>query len=295
MANEGTEGGDSQMSAEAVSPISTYFRVCDGVRVRFADNRADSDITMLLLTPWPESLWAFRRIWDRVCAAGRVVAIDLPGFGHSDGRPELIAPDTCGAFLARLIEEWGLGAPHVVGPDVGTAAALFLAARAPERVTSLTVGGGAVRFPIQAGGALKEIIEAPSLDVVRALDARTNIGYAVEPGAASDTEPDVHEDYVSAYDLGRFAESARFVRHYPEQNPVLRDLLPTITTPTQILAGRDDDLVPWPNNQYLHDLLPNSEIHPLDAGHFAWEQAAGEYGRLVADWVGGGYRRVAAG
>ena len=24
-----------------------------------------------------------------------------------------------------------------------------------------------------------------------------------------------------------------------------------------------------------HDLLPNSEIHPLDAGHFAWEQAAG--------------------
>jgi putative transposase len=26
------------------------------------------------------------------------------------------------------------------------------------------------------------------------------------------SEPEVHEDYVSAYDLGRFAESARFVR-----------------------------------------------------------------------------------
>jgi pimeloyl-ACP methyl ester carboxylesterase len=285
---------DSQMSAEASSPISTYFRVCDGVRVRFADTRADSDTTMLLLAPWPESLWAFRRIWDRVSAVGRVVAIDLPGFGHSDGRPELIAPDTSGAFLARLIDEWSLGAPHVVGPDVGTAAALFLAARAPERVTSLTVGGGAVRFPIEAGGALKEIIEAPSLDVVRGLDARTNIGYAVEPGAASDSEPDVHEDYVSAYDLGRFAESARFVRHYPEQNQVLRDLLPKITTPTQIVAGRDDDLVPWSNNQYLDDVLPNSEIHPLHAGHFAWEQAAEEYGRLVVDWVSGGYRRVAA-
>ena len=220
------------MSAEAVSPIPTYFRVCDGVRVRFADTRADSDTTVLLLAPWPESLWAFRRIWDRVSGVGRVVAIDLPGFGHSDGRPELIAPDTSGAFLARLIDEWGLGTPHVVGPDVGTAAALFLAARAPERVTSLTVGGGAVRFPIEAGGALKEIIEAPSLDDVRGLDARTNIGYAVEPGAASDREPDVHEDYVSAYDLGRFAESARFVRRYPEQNAVLRDLLPTITTPT---------------------------------------------------------------
>src|SRR5205807_5164442 len=84
------------MSAEAVSPVTTYFRVCDGVRVRFADTKADSDITMLLLAPWPETLWAFRRIWDRVSAVGRVVAIDLPGFGHSDGRPELIAPDASG-------------------------------------------------------------------------------------------------------------------------------------------------------------------------------------------------------
>jgi pimeloyl-ACP methyl ester carboxylesterase len=282
------------MSVEAVSPITTYFRVCDGVRVRVADNKADSDITALLLAPWPETLWAFRRIWRRVSAVGRVVAIDMPGFGQSDGRPELIAPDASGAFLARLIDEWALGSPHIVGPDVGTAAALFLAARTPDRVTSLTIGGGAVRFPIEAGGALKDIIDAPSLEVVRGLDARTNIGQAVETAAPSDSEPEVHEDYVSAYDLGRFAESARFVRHYPEQNPVLRDLLPTIATPTQILAGRDDDLVPWSNNQYLHDLLPNSEIHPLDAGHFAWEQAAEEYGSLVADWVSGGYRRVGA-
>jgi len=94
------------------------------VRVRFADTRPGSDITVLL-APWPESLWAFRRIWSRVSAVGRVVAIDLPGFGHSDGRSELIAPDTSGTFLARLIDEWGLGAPYVVGPDVGTAAALL--------------------------------------------------------------------------------------------------------------------------------------------------------------------------
>ena len=280
------------MNAQA-SPITTYFRVCDGVRVRYADTKADSATTLLLLAPWPESLWAFRRIWNQITEVGRVVAIDMPGFGHSDGRPELIAPDTSGAFLARLIDEWGLGAPHVVGPDVGTASALFLAANDPERVTSLSIGGGAVRFPLESGGALKGVIEAPSLEDVRALDARTNISQAVEAGAGADSEPEVHEDYVSAYDLGRFAESARFVRHYPELNPVLGELLPTITTPTQILAGKNDDLVPWSNNQYLADLLPNSEIHSLDAGHFAWEQAAEEYGRLVADWVSGGYQRAA--
>ena len=55
-------------------------------------------------------------------------------------------------------------------------------------------------------------------------------------------------------------------------------------------GGRDDDLVPWSNNQYLDDLPPNSEIHPLDAGHRAWEEATDDYGRLIAEW----YRRLAS-
>jgi pimeloyl-ACP methyl ester carboxylesterase len=51
--------------------------------------------------------------------------------------------------------------------------------------------------------------------------------------------------------------------------------------------------VPWSNNEYVAHLLPNSEIHPLDAGHFAWEQAPDAYGRLVVDCVTGGFRRLA--
>src|SRR4026209_2206298 len=124
----------SDESNPATTTIPPLFRVFDEERIRFAYNKADSEFTILMLSPWPESLWAFRRIWDRVSEAARVVAIDLPGFGHSDGRPELIAPDAMGRFLGRLIEEWELGAPHVVGPDVGTAAALFLASTAPDRV-----------------------------------------------------------------------------------------------------------------------------------------------------------------
>src|SRR4051812_42369826 len=120
------------MSGEAGSPITTYFRGCAGVRARLADTGADSDTTVLLLAPWPESVWAFRRIWHQLSPRGRTVAVELPGFGRSDQtRPERIAPDAAGEFLARLINEWGLGSPHVVGPDVGTAAALFLAARTP--------------------------------------------------------------------------------------------------------------------------------------------------------------------
>ena len=72
------------MTSEPGSPITTYFRVCDGVRVRFADTVDDADATLLLLAPWPESVWAFRRIWHQLTPLGRMVAIEMPGFGHSD-------------------------------------------------------------------------------------------------------------------------------------------------------------------------------------------------------------------
>ena len=44
-----------------------------------------------MLAPWPETLWAYRRVWDQVGAVGRVVALDMPGFGHSDQPERLIA------------------------------------------------------------------------------------------------------------------------------------------------------------------------------------------------------------
>jgi pimeloyl-ACP methyl ester carboxylesterase len=223
------------MANQTTAQIATYFRVCDRTRVRYADTAADSDTVILMLAPWPETLWAYRRIWDQISAVGRVVALDMPGFGHSDQPERLIAPDAMGDFLALLIDEWDLGAPHIVGPDVGTAAALFLANKAPNKVTSLSIGGGAVAFPMAAGGALEAVIGAPSLDDVRQLDARVNISAADESAAPQATEPQVHEDYVSAYDLGRFAESARFVRHYPEQNKVVQGFCRRFRSPRSSL------------------------------------------------------------
>jgi hypothetical protein len=65
------------------------------------------------------------------------------------------------------------------------------------------------------------------------------------------------------------------VPQFPETSscPITEsDLLPTIQTPTQIIDGDHDVFVPWSNAEYLHELLPQSEIHPLDAGRYRWEQ-----------------------
>jgi pimeloyl-ACP methyl ester carboxylesterase len=73
------------------TPIQTQFRIIDGLSVRFTQSQ-DRDDHARLLSPWPESLLAFEPVWTRLAAHTHLVAIDLPGFGPSQRRDELLSP-----------------------------------------------------------------------------------------------------------------------------------------------------------------------------------------------------------
>ncbi len=257
----------------------------DDLRIRYADSGTAEGPVILFTSPWPESLFAFRRVWPALARTGRLVAVDLPGFGHSEGRAEVLTPSAMGEFLYRFIAELGLGAPHLVAPDVGASAALFLAARHPDAVRSLVVGGGGAAYPLDVTGTLADIIAAPGIEVFEGQDIRATVGASVEPVAPRDQEPDIWEDYVSAYENGRFAQSTRYVRSYPDQLPVLRDLLPAIRVPVHVFAADGDPLVPVSNGRYLAERIPGSELTILAAGHFAWEQIPDQFAAIVADCV----------
>jgi pimeloyl-ACP methyl ester carboxylesterase len=190
-----------------------------------------------------------------------------------------------GEFLLRLIDEWGLGHPHVVGPDVGTGAVLFAAAEDVDRFPSAVVGSGGASFPLEVTGTLQQIIEAPDLSAFRGLDGRDVVAGALE-GIERHTLPEtVREDYLTSYAGERFVESAAYVRSYPSDLPVLAERLADIRTPVQIIAGRHDQLVPPSNAEFPRARLANSKLDILDTGHFAWEDGADEYLGLTRSWI----------
>ena len=94
----------------------------------------------MLTSPWPESVYAFTPMWASLAEHARLFAVDLPGFGASERREDLLSPRAMGEFLAQLVAEADLGTPHIVAPDVGTAAALFAAAAHPDRIASADRG-----------------------------------------------------------------------------------------------------------------------------------------------------------
>lgn len=271
------------------SDFRITMRRVDGMPVRVADGGGSASQRLVLTSPWPESLFAFERAWDRMAIAGHLLAIDLPGFGRSELREDLLTPEAMGAFLIRLLDAWDIEQPHLICPDIGTTAALFAAAKDPTRIRSLVVGCGAAAYPLEVSGVLRDLIRAPDIESFRAQDPRELVRASMSALGTAVPSQAAIEDYVESNGSGRFAEAARYVRTYPDQLPVLRDLLPGIFTPTLIIAGRDDQLVPPANAEYLDARLPNSRLEVLEAGHFVWEEAAEQYASLIAAWVNGGY------
>jgi pimeloyl-ACP methyl ester carboxylesterase len=55
----------------------------------------------------------------------------------------------------------------------------------------------------------------------------------------------------------------------------------------QIIAGDHDPGVLPVNGDYLHERLPHSKSDKVDAGHFAWADAAEQYAALIIEWWNG--------
>ncbi len=177
-----------------------------------------------------------------------------------------------------------------VGPDVGTPAALFAAAMQPGRFLSLGVGTGGTAVPIQLGDPLREWVFAPDLEAYRRIGGRPIVERAMQTLERYTLSDTAREDYLASYEGDRFALSIRYVQSYPTELIVLRDVLPHIQTPVQIIAGRRDTVVPPVNAEYLHERLPHSELHLIGSRHFVWEDAAQEYAALVNAWWANGYK-----
>jgi pimeloyl-ACP methyl ester carboxylesterase len=282
------------MSANGSAGLSSMqFKAIDGLKIRYACSQppasAENDgIPMLLLSPWPESIYAFLPTWDTFASLGPLVAVDLPGFGLSQSRPDVMAPEAMGEFILQIMDAFGLDRPHAIGPDVGTPALLFAAANHPGLFRSLVIGSGATDHK-HIGGILDELVNAPSLEPYKNLTGEQFVRGALENQTKYNLPDYALSDYLAAYAGERFFESVQFVRDYPRALPRLASRLSEIDVPCQIIVGRRDPFVPVSNAEGLHTGLAKSKLDILECGHFAWEDGAAEYGKLVSEWIKGGF------
>lgn len=252
----------------------------DGVSVAYRAYGEDYGDTIVLVHGFLGSSYDYRYLSERLSETHRVIAVDLPGFGHSDKPLDYdYTRENQAETLASLMEALGIERYVLGGHSMGGDVVLRHADMYPERVEKLvlfaSVGGEE-----SAPRALPRIVYALLFQ-----------NYYVQRRGFDTLFVD--ENFQSA---AYFEPMYYFTRQIPtavlrkfsedrDETP-LTELLGEIETPTLLLYGDKDTWTPLEIGETLDDSLANSSLEILEnVGHMPFMETPEETFALMESFV----------
>jgi pimeloyl-ACP methyl ester carboxylesterase len=215
----------------------------------------------------------------------RVLAPDIVGFGATE-RPDDVTyslrtwTDQIWAFL----DAHGIDETAIVGNSLGGRIALQMATDCPDRITKMVLmGAPGVGMTLTDGLAALRAYE-PSHDAMR--DLLRNY-FAVDPTMITDELVAIRYE-ASIADGAYEAYRAMFFdpRHTGSELSITEDEVRAIATPTLLVHGREDRVVPMQVSVTMLGLLPNADLHVFSScGHWTQIERADEFSALVSDYL----------
>lgn len=275
--------------------VPTHYRVVsvDDLRIFYREAGAPHNPAVLLLHGFPSSSRMWQPLLDRLAERYRLIAPDYPGFGHSDAPPADefgYTFDRIAAYVERFADLLGLDRYTLVVQDYGGPVGMRLAVRRPECVEALVVqnavchedGLGPLWATRKAFWADRSANEAALRENFFSNEATRlrHVGTSPNPDRY---DPDLWTDELAFLNrpgqvdiqTDLFYDYRTNVASYPAWQRWLRENQP----PLLVVWGRYDPSFEVAEADAYRRDVPDVEVHVIDAGHFALDEAPD----LVAD------------
>jgi pimeloyl-ACP methyl ester carboxylesterase len=240
--------------------------------------------------------------------SGRVLALDLPGFGRTPPAGRRVTIGAQVETVGRFIEEVAGGPAVVVGNSMGGLIAAALAADHPRLVTrAVLVNPALPRAPGVLGDPrVMLLLAAYTTPVVGQLLVRSRRGWPARRyiddlmtlcGVETSRLPaEIVEAMVELVEFRRttpwaepaFVEAARSVASWTQLHPTrLRETLKRVACPVLLLHGTRDRLVPVGLARAIASDCPDWQLQILEGiGHVPQLQAPERFVEIVGRWLG---------
>jgi pimeloyl-ACP methyl ester carboxylesterase len=226
----------------------------------------------------------------------RVIALDLPGFGHSPMPREAISIAGYARVLDGLLDQLEIDAAAVVGNSMGGFIGAELAIAFPQRVERLVlVSAAGISTHSPRGSAqaltalqrLERILIASSAWVASKSDAVTTrarlreLALGVVVRHPSRLPAALAAEQVRGAGTPGFLQGLEAVLHYE-----IRQRLGEIACPTLIVWGDRDRLINVRDADVFEQLIGDSrKVVFEDTGHMAMLERPAEFNALLADFL----------
>ncbi|MBF0611703.1 MAG: alpha/beta hydrolase [Magnetococcales bacterium] len=215
---------------------------------------------VVCIAGFASSNWIFRRLIEPLAGKYHFILPDNRGMGAS---PPAKAPYGLGDLaddVSNLMADLGHARYGVIGLSMGGFVAQLLALRQPQRVASIVL-----MCTSSGGKGFQEIFPMLSREQVAAiyqLTARQRIEAALAPQFCpmlTSRYPATYT-YVLQQRLAHEENSQQVMMQYDAVAEFMKQSLPlsTLTTPTLIMAGDHDFVVPLVNAQRLASAIPQA-------------------------------------
>ncbi len=266
------------------------FVEVEGLRIHYREHGEGEPV--LLLHGWPTSSFLWREIIGPVAERGRrVIAVDLPGFGHSD-KP--LDASYSFRFHDRVLSAFleAVGAPRLglAVHDLGGPVGLYWASRHPEQVSSLALLNTLVYA--RPSWAVIAFISAARMPGVRSwltspsgLERAMKIGVHDKDCLTEQVIRGVQEPFAT--DAAREALRKAGIGLAPAGMREVEAWIPTIDVPVRIVYGARDRILPDVERtmRRVESDVGGAEVTVLpDCGHFLQEERPGEVAAALADF-----------
>jgi pimeloyl-ACP methyl ester carboxylesterase len=209
-----------------------------------------------------------------------VLAPDIVGFGATERRADIVySLRTWTDHVWAFLDAHGIDKIAIVGNSLGGRIALQMATDHPARISRMVLMGspGVGMTPTEGLAALRAY--EPSHDAMRALLRNF---FAVNPALITD-------ELVAIRYKASIADRAMFFdpRHKGSELGITEEEVRAITTPSLLVHGREDKVVPLTVSVTMLGLLPNADLHVFShCGHWTQIERADEFSALVSDFLG---------
>ena len=193
----------------------------------------------------------------------RVMALDLPGHGKSDG-PALDNVDALADWLYGVIGATRSGADSVtlVGHSMGTLVCLSLAARYPDLADKLVLLGTSAPMPVA-----DVLLNAAQDNDHAAIDMANTWSHGQRSLLGASDNPGTSNLHMGERLLERMGDDVYF-KDFSACNGFSTEHYDAIHTPTLIITGDQDKMTPPRAGTAVADMLMNSRLmHLQGCGH----------------------------
>lgn len=276
----------------AIAPETKYARSGD-VHIAYQVFGA-GEIDLVLIPGYVthvELVWQHEpsaRFLQRLASFARVITFDRRGSGLSDPVSDAPTLETRMDDVRAVMDAAGSEQAALVGMSEGVPLGILFAATYPDRVRALVCAGGMARSTYADDYPWAKEAEALLESGLELLLPSWGDGSTVEVAAPSVAEdPDVRAFW------GRMQRATAspgmmngLARMFLDLD--VRDVVPTVHTPTLVIHRRHDLLVNVRNGRWLADHLPNAKlVEPEGQDHVPWYQGPDEWLGEVEEFLTG--------